>query len=452
MNENRHQYRRLLRAAFVVAFISVYAFMMWKCWIGFYHTGMERPFYFWGHVIIMSAYILGSYVLSNIYGAWRIGERRLFYAIYALFLTTIMMNSIMYVGFILLTKHIESLAPVLILSAVQLCWTFVWAAVCDRLYLRAYPPLRAVLVHGSRSSHLLEKKLAEQDRSFRVAGRLPVTWEQPHEALEGLKDYDAVVIGDIPAEQRNKVLKYCYDRGFRTYLLPKLSDILIRSCETEYASDSPILLLRNEGLTAEQRLAKRGMDLILSIAAVALFSPIMLLVSLFIKLEDGGDVIYRQERLTEGGRSFHVLKFRSMREDAESDGIQRLAQEGDPRITRTGRVIRALRLDELPQLFNIIRGDMSIVGPRPERPELSREYEDIIPEFSYRLKAKAGLTGYAQVYGKYNTTAYDKLKLDLMYIQSYSLALDIEIILKTVQILFMKESTEGLREGETNAL
>ena len=129
--------------------------------------------------------------------------------------------------------------------------------------------------------------------------------------------------------------------------------------------------------------------------------------------------------------------------NAEKDGVAVLASQHDSRITPVGKVIRATRLDELPQLYNILRGDMSLVGPRPERPEIMKKYEESIPEFSYRLKVKAGLTGYAQVYGKYNTTAYDKLKMDLMYIENYSLLLDIRLIFMTIKIMFMKESTEG---------
>ena len=116
-----------------------------------------------------------------------------------------------------------------------------------------------------------------------------------------------------------------------------------------------------------------------------------------------------------------------------------------------GQFIRKIRLDELPQLFNILKGDMSIVGPRPERPEIAKQYEAEIPEFKYRLRVKAGLTGYAQIFGKYNTTPYDKLKLDLHYIQNYSLMLDVKLMIQTVKILFMKESTEGVAVGQTTA-
>ncbi|MEG2022267.1 MAG: sugar transferase, partial [Oscillospiraceae bacterium] len=176
-------------------------------------------------------------------------------------------------------------------------------------------------------------------------------------------------------------------------------------------------------------------------------SPFMLLTAIFIKLSDGGPVFYRQCRLTKDGRQFNVLKFRSMRQDAESDGVARLAGEKDARITRIGRFIRAIRFDELPQLFNIIKGDMTLVGPRPERPEIAQQYEITLPEFSMRLQVKAGLTGYAQVYGKYNTTPYDKLQMDLMYIANMSVIEDAKIILTTLKILFMPESTQGFEKA-----
>ena len=207
--------------------------------------------------------------------------------------------------------------------------------------------------------------------------------------------------------------------------------------------DTPLLLSRNSGLTLEQRLGKRVLDIALSLAALIIFSPIFVLTALAIKLQDGGPIFFFQKRVTINGKEFFICKFRSMIVDAEQDGKSLPAIDNDPRITEIGRFLRATRIDELPQLFNILKGDMSIVGPRPERTEHIEAYCSEIPEFSYRLKVRGGLTGYAQVYGKYNTTAYDKLKLDLMYIQNYSIKLDIEIILKTIQVLFEKESTDG---------
>ena len=216
--------------------------------------------------------------------------------------------------------------------------------------------------------------------------------------------------------------------------------------------DTPLLLSRNNGLTIEQRVIKRVVDIILSVIALIPALPLMAVTALLIKIEDGGSIIYKQKRLTQDGREFYVYKFRSMREDAEKDGVARLAGEHDDRITKVGRVIRAIRFDELPQLLNILKGDMSIVGPRPERPEIAAEYEKEIPEFAYRLKVKAGLTGYAQVYGKYNTTPYDKLKLDLFYIENYSFLLDIKLLFMTVKIFFQKEVSEGVDDNQKNAL
>lgn len=203
----------------------------------------------------------------------------------------------------------------------------------------------------------------------------------------------------------------------------------------------------------EYLLLKRMMDIVVSLAAIILLSPVMLLVSLAVKLEDGGPVFYRQVRLTQNGKTFKILKFRSMRIDAEKDGVARLSSgKNDSRITKVGSFIRACRLDELPQLFNILEGSMSLVGPRCERPEIAEQYRKVLPEFDLRLQAKAGLTGYAQVYGKYNSTPYDKLQMDLMYLAHPSIFEDCKILLATVKILFMPESTEGVSEEQTTAM
>ena len=187
----------------------------------------------------------------------------------------------------------------------------------------------------------------------------------------------------------------------------------------------------------------------LAVPAFIITSPVMLITAAAVKLYDGGPVLYKQVRLTRHDRKFEIYKFRSMVVDAESDGVAKLARENDDRITPVGRIIRATRIDELPQLFNILKGDMSFAGPRPERPEIMEEYCKEIPEFAFRTRVKAGLTGYAQVYGKYNTTPYDKLKLDLFYISNYSMWTDIKLILMTLKIVLKKDATEGVSEEWT---
>ena len=227
--------------------------------------------------------------------------------------------------------------------------------------------------------------------------------------------------------------------------------MILRGGDNMHLFDTPLVLCRNKGLSFEQRVMKRFFDIILSLIALVLFSPVFLIIALCIKLYDGGPVLYKQDRLTLNGKVFQVYKFRSMRMDSEENGA-RLAMKHDDRVTPIGRVLRNIHVDELPQLFNILKGEMTWIGPRPERPEIAEEYCKVIPEFSFRLKVKAGLTGYAQIYGKYNTTPYDKLKLDLYYIEQRSMLMDLRILLMTVKILFQKENTEGVEETQVTAL
>jgi exopolysaccharide biosynthesis polyprenyl glycosylphosphotransferase len=249
-----------------------------------------------------------------------------------------------------------------------------------------------------------------------------------------------------------KRVKICFENDIRAYSTAKISDVLVRGAECIHLFDTPLLLYRNNGMTIEQRIIKRAMDIIISLLMLILTSPFLLISALAIKLYDGGPVFFRQERATLNGKVFRIHKFRSMIVDAEKDGKPRPTTEGDPRITPVGKILRATRLDELPQLIDILMGDMSLVGPRPERIEHVKQYTEEIPEFQYRLKVRGGLTGYAQLYGKYNTTPYDKLQLDLMYIQNYSLLLDVKLLLMTVKIMFIKESTDGFSEEKSKKI
>lgn len=449
--KNQEQYKRLIRAVFCCILLCVHAGFFWYVWKNHYSPLMEIEYWRRGHWLILAFYLFWVFLLPRVYGGWKVGYLRVFNMIYSQMLGIFMADVLMYFLIVLLTKHFENPVPLLLMFAGQFFCTVIWGIATNRLYLTAYPPRNVLLVYGERPAMGLMKKLSTRTDRFEI-GRMIHISEGIEKIEQEIEEFQGVVICDIPSHERNRLLKYCYGKGIRTYTTPKISDLLIRSAESQHMFDTPLLLSRNNGLTIEQRFAKRIADIVISAIALIPALPLMAVVAVFIKAEDGGSIIYKQKRLTLDGKEFYVYKFRSMREDAEKDGVARLAGENDDRITKTGHVIRAIRFDELPQLFNILNGDMSIVGPRPERPEIAREYEKAIPEFAYRLKVKAGLTGYAQVYGKYNTTAYDKLKLDLMYIQNYSFRLDFEIMLKTVQILFMKESTEGMEAGQEIAL
>ena len=299
-------------------------------------------------------------------------------------------------------------------------------------------------------SDAIVNKLATRRDKFHVKETIHIK-EGIEAVLDRIDEHEVVLIGDIPAHERNIFLKYCFARSIRCYSVPKISDIMITSAANIELFDSPLLLFRNGGLTTRQSLMKRTMDIGISVLGIVLSSPIMLIIAAAIKLYDHGPVFYRQERLTKGGEVFQILKFRSMVVDSEKHGA-RLAAKHDSRITPVGKVIRRLHFDEIPQLFNILRGEMSFVGPRPEREEIYEEYEQYIPQFRYRLKMKAGLTGYAQVYGNYQTVPYDKLKLDLTYIEKFSILLDVKLIFMTVKILFQKEKSEGVDDNMTTAM
>lgn len=311
-------------------------------------------------------------------------------------------------------------------------------------YRKLFPPLRVLEVNGNRNNDILAKMMSVP---YKYQVEKVVQYDMaPEQLKEEISQYDAVLIGDMPSKAKNRVLKMCFDMDRRVYFVPKISDIIVKSTEELNLFDTPLFLARNIGIRWWQQIIKRFFDIFLSLIALVFLSPVMLVTAIAIKLEDGGPVFYKQERCTIGCKKFMILKFRSMIVDAEKDGKPHPAGENDDRITKVGHIIRACRVDELPQLINILKGEMSIIGPRPERVEHVEKYTKEIPEFTFRSKVKGGLSGMAQVYGKYNTTALDKLKLDLLYITNYSLLLDLQIIFETVKILTQKESTEGFSE------
>ena len=179
----------------------------------------------------------------------------------------------------------------------------------------------------------------------------------------------------------------------------------------------------------------RLFDILSSLVSLVIALPIILIVAIAIKIEDGGSVLYSQTRLGMGGRKFTIYKVRSMKVDAEKNGAQ-WTGTNDNRITRVGRFIRKIRIDEIPQLYNILVGDMKVIGPRPERPELAGEFSVDLPEFANRLAVKPGLTGLAQVSGGYELLPEEKLALDMEYIENRGLWLDLKILFKTIWVVF----------------
>ncbi len=448
---NYEKYKRLIRFVAGVLLIGVQSWIFMQVWIRCYNAHMEMPYQRMGHYFLAAVYAVMLYVSSSIYGSLRLGYFRNGELIYTHTLATICANAVSYIPIVLLVKHFKTIVPLILMTAGQFVVICIWGYLANGIYRKLYPPRKVIMVYGERPVAALMNKINSREDCFEIGEVLKI-----HSVTEELKEkllqYEGVVICDIPSKMRNELLKFCYGRSLRVYSTPKISDIIIRSAESMHYFDTPLLLSRNDGLSIEQAFIKRTMDICVSLVMLVVTSPILLVTAAAIKLYDGGPVFFYQERCTKDGKIFSICKFRSMIVDAEKNGASVPATERDPRITPVGNIIRKLRIDELPQLLNILKGEMSLVGPRPERVEHVHLYSESIPEFAYRMKVKGGLTGYAQVYGKYNTTAYDKLKMDLMYIQNYSVLLDIEILFKTVKILFEKESTEGFSDEVSAAM
>ncbi|MBE5895298.1 MAG: exopolysaccharide biosynthesis polyprenyl glycosylphosphotransferase [Lachnospiraceae bacterium] len=421
------------------------------CWFWFYKEMVAMKFWIKGDLLMIAIYMVLLFFFSRMYGGMRIGYLKAWEVFFSQVFSTLCVNVISYGIISLMSAKLVNPKYMLLMMAADLVWIAIWTAMSQGLYGMLFPPRDMLLVSGERSTEDILRKFESRPDKYNICKTMNVS--EGYEAIceEVMKRYDALVLWDIPLDQRNRLLKFCYEKSIRVYIMPKIPDVLIRGTTEMHIFDTPMYLIREYRLTVEQRFVKRLIDVICSLILLVIASPFMLLTAVFIKLYDGGPVLYKQIRCTLGGREFKILKFRSMKVDAEKDGVARLATKDDDRITPIGKFIRAVRIDELPQLFNILAGDMSFIGPRPERPEIIAQYVEKMPEFVYRMQVKAGLAGYAQVYGKYNTTPYDKLKLDLAYIENYSIWLDLKLMLLTLKILFKPESTEGVDSAQTTA-
>ena len=435
---------RTVEGAIEVTVLTIVYYMLWR--IG-YDRGIFPAYYGNGKHVLAGVYALLVLVLFRNFEGFKFGYMKLTDVIISQWIAVFITNFITYWQLCLIANVVVSPTPMLVLTIIDAIVVFICSFLYTALYLRLYVPKNMVMIYGSDSALTLKFKMDAREDKYHISGLISVD-EGLETICRKIVKYDAVILNDVHAEIRNDILKFCYHNQIRTYVSPKLTDIIVRGATSISLFDTPLLLVRGKGLTVSQRFFKRVMDIVLGVMALILTAPIMLIVAIAIKCEDGGPVLFKQKRVTLNGKVFNILKFRSMVVNAEKDGVSQPATDHDPRITKVGSIIRAARIDELPQIINILKGDMSIVGPRPERVEHMKKYSEEIPEFDFRLKVKGGLTGYAQIYGKYNTSPYDKLRLDMMYIEHYSLLLDVKLILTTIRILMKRESTEGFDKLE----
>ena len=438
-DEIKHTLRKIEGIIEVTALTAIYYFL----WYFAYDVPTMHNFSGNGKWLLMGIYAFLTLILFLYCDSFKFGHLKLTDIVISQWISILIINCVTYFQLCLIANTMLNVVPILILTGIDIMISFVLPYIFTVIYHQFSVPKRMVMIYGSENAVTLETKMNIRDDKYKIVKKISCDEFSYREIIREIGKYDAVVINDVDAKIRNDLLKYCYKNSIRTYLVPKLSDIIYSGGEEITLFDTPLKLVKGRGLTPAQRFVKRTFDLILSGIAAIPTLIITLFVAIAIKAEDRGPVFYRQKRVTKDGKTFDILKFRSMIVDAESDGKPHPATDNDDRITKVGKVIRAMRIDELPQIFNILKGDMSIVGPRPERVEHCEKYGAEIPEFEFRNKVKGGLTGFAQIYGKYNTSALDKLRLDLMYIENYSLILDIKLILMTIRIMFKKESTEG---------
>lgn len=399
-----------------------------------------------GNYVVIFSYVLLFTVFSSLYGAFKIGISRIHEIIYSFMLAVVFTNAVMYLELSLIARELVNLLPMVLGMIYQMLIVFTCSFCANTIYFKLYPPRRVIaLFSDDISGFELIRKMGKISERFNIECGLNVKSTDFANIKRQIDKYEAVLICGVDKNLQKQILSYCYTHEKRSYLLPDITDIIISNSYNIQISDTPVLMSRNRGLTLEQKIIKRFLDIVISIIGIVITSPIMLVCAVAIKLDDGGPILFKQNRITINGKIFNVYKFRSMIVEADKDGARKAVTDDD-RITRVGKIIRACRMDELPQLFNILRGDMSLVGPRPERIENVYEYAKKYPEFELRHRVKAGLTGFAQLYGKYNTTPEDKLHMDLIYIETYSLLLDIKLLILTFKILFMRESTEGFTE------
>jgi len=421
------------------------------CWYLYYAKRIASPFYAKGDYLVVALFFVLFVIFGRVYDAFLMSMQRISEIVYAQFLAAAVSDFIMYIVIWLLSKHLPNILPGVAALIGQVILAAVWAYNAHHAYFKIFPPQATAVIYDTR--HGMEKLIGKYGLDTKYKVVLTATADECIANLAMLDGVSTVFMSGIHSHDRNVILKYCVENNIGIFVIPRIGDTIMSGAYPMHMFHLPMLKVGRYHPQPEYLFIKRLLDIVISAVALVVLSPIFLVTAIAIKVTDHGPVFYKQIRLTKDGKEFGILKFRSMRVDAEKDGVARLSSgEHDDRITPVGRVIRACRIDELPQLLNILKGELSIVGPRPERPEIAAQYCEEMPEFSLRLQAKAGLTGYAQIYGKYNTTPYDKLVMDLMYIAHPSIVEDLKIMFATVKILFMPESTEGVSEGQTTAM
>ena len=452
--ENRKAY---FFTALKIWHIAASLFLFYTFWLLFrYHAlNATKDIGYRYNYFVLLGYGAILFFFNKTYNAYLLGYSRIRNLVYAQFLSQII--SVVFIYFLVSFGWQKFQNPLVFLGllAAQLLIDIAWSYCGSEIFFRFNPPRRTILIYRNE----LDKKRfgsihgKPTERLYHIVEEYQYSGNSFQEIKHKLEGYDAVFVAGVNSRCRNGIIKYCKETNTPGFFLPHVGDVIMQGALHVQSFDSPVLFVNRSHTPLEYAVIKRTFDVVSSFLGLVVLSPILLVTALAIHFYDGGPAIYKQVRLTKDGREFVLYKFRSMRVDAEKDGVARLSTgDKDDRITPIGRFVRKCRLDELPQLINILKGDMSVVGPRPERPEIAEQYYRQLPDFQLRLQVKAGLTGYAQVYGKYNIDPYEKLEFDLLYINNMSILTDLRLIFATFRILFMPDSTTGIDTGAITAM
>ena len=420
---------------FVCLFISFF---------GLYFPSMSEHLFKFNRatVITASTFAVLGVAFIRIYGGFAVGKKKSKEVTYTVFLAALITDIITYLQLSVMAKEFANPLILLVIIALHYIICFAFARFGNFVYFKINPPEKCAIFYDPNVTPLevYLKKIGKYKLQYKVTDTVDYRTTDYRQII---RRNDSVFLFDVPAAEKAALIDYCYKRSKNIYSLPELADVVVNHSQQMMLDDTVMLATTQSELSLEQRFLKRTIDIVFSGIGLIVASPIMLIEAIAIKLEDHGPVLFKQDRITKNGKMFKVLKFRTMIVNADKM-TNRLAGDNDERITKVGKVLRKLRIDELPQLLNIFYGDMSIVGPRPEQIVYVEKFVEMYPEFKYRHRVKAGLTGLAQIAGKYNTSPKDKLMLDLMYIEKYSVWLDLKLMFQTLKVLFKSDSTEGV--------
>lgn len=440
-NSNRKANAKIvLSLANIFVFVLLMLIVLMTCYIGYFF------YYKNGYTIFFLLYILLFLIFGRLFDCFNLGDTTTTDLFISNSLTLLFCNFFIYVILCLITLRIIPIWPIIIVQAIDMVVAIGLLKYEDKFIRNEFPPQKLICIYDGEHTDLINKLNNINDLSMQIVNSINIKNVNNKNIDVLIKDIDGIVTLDIHHADKKKLFKICYTKRLMVYDMPSITDMLIASGQVLHIVDSPIIKVNKFGPNQAERIVKRFIDIFGSFVLIVLTSPIMFITAVAIKLNDKGDVFYRQSRLTKDGKEFRILKFRSMIMNAERDTGAVFAKADDERITKVGKIIRKFRIDELPQLINILIGDMSFVGPRPERSEIYEEINKTMPEFEYRLCVKAGLTGYAQIYGKYNTPLREKLLLDIYYIEKYSLIEDIKLIILTLKVVFKPDSAEGIKQ------